>query len=61
MQRCSNVASIALGPIVYQSSYACVSPSLTGDFVIMGYSFLKNFDYVFDYPEGVMILKPHAQ
>jgi predicted aspartyl protease len=61
VQRCSNVASIALGPIVYQSSYACVSPSLTGDFVIMGYSFLKNFDYVFDYPEGVMILKPHAQ
>jgi len=61
VQRCSTVSSIALGSITYQSTFACVSPSLTGDEIYMGYSFLRNFDFVFDYPQGLLILKPHAQ
>lgn len=61
VQRCSTITSIALGPITYQSTYACVSPSMTGDQIFMGYAFLRNFDYIFDYPEGLLILRPHAQ
>ncbi|HTU81126.1 MAG TPA: retropepsin-like aspartic protease [Candidatus Acidoferrales bacterium] len=59
--RCSTVSSIALGPIVYQNTFACVSKSMDGDNVVMGYGFMKSFDYVFDYPSGVMYLKPHQQ
>jgi predicted aspartyl protease len=61
-QRCSTLSSMSLGPIVYQNTFACVSPSLTADnFVLVGYDFLKQFDFVFDYPEDLFIMKPHGQ
>lgn len=60
VEACSMVDSIALGPIVYQGTYYCESPSLNGDNIIVGYDFLKNFDFVFDYREGLIVLKPHA-
>jgi hypothetical protein len=58
---CSTVGSIALGPIVYQSTYACESQSVGSDHILVGYDFLRNFDYVFDYREGILVLKPHPQ
>lgn len=61
VESCSSVSSIALGPINYQSTYACTSPSIQGDNIIVGYDFLKNFDMLFDYHDGVLVLKPHAQ
>jgi predicted aspartyl protease len=60
VESCSTISSISLGPIIYQSTYACVSPSMSGDNIIVGYDFLRNFDFVFDYREGLIILKPHA-
>jgi predicted aspartyl protease len=60
LEVCSTVSSIALGPIVDQSTYACVSPYMTGDNILMGFAYLTNFDMVFDYPEGILLLKPHA-
>ena len=59
--KCSTIQSIALGPIAYQSTFACFSPRMTGDQIIVGYDFLKQFDYIFDYREGLIIMKPHAQ
>lgn len=61
LESCSTVSSIALGPINYQGTYACTSPSIHGDNIIVGYDFLKNFDMVFDYHDGLLLLKPHAQ
>jgi predicted aspartyl protease len=61
LESCSTVSSIALGPINYQGTYACTSPSIAGDNIIVGYDFLKNFDMLFDYHDGILILKPHAQ
>lgn len=60
-EACSTVSSISIGPIVYQSTYACVSPSITSDNLIVGYDFLRNFDFVFDYRDGILVLKPHMQ
>ncbi len=60
IESCSTVSSIALGPINYQGTYACTSPSITGDNIIVGYDFLKNFDLLFDYHDGILVLKPHA-
>jgi hypothetical protein len=60
-EACSTVSSIALGPITYQSTYYCESPSLTGDYILVGYDFLRNFNYVFDYRDGILMLKPHPQ
>ncbi len=58
---CSTITSIALGPIVYQSTYACESQSVGGDYILVGYDFLRNFDFVFDYRDGILVLKPHPQ
>jgi Aspartyl protease len=60
LESCSTVSSISLGPINYQGTYACTSPSITGDNIIVGYDFLKNFDLLFDYHDGLLMLKPHA-
>lgn len=60
VESCSTVASIAIGPIVYQGTYYCVSPEVKGDNIIVGYDFLRHFDFVFDYPAGLLVLKPHA-
>jgi predicted aspartyl protease len=60
-EACSTVSSISIGPITYQSTYACISPSLTSDDLIVGYDFLRNFDFVFDYRDGILVLKPHPQ
>jgi hypothetical protein len=61
VETCSTVNSIQLGPINYAGTYACTSPSISGDNIIVGYDFLKNFDMLFDYHDGLLILKPHSQ
>ncbi len=58
---CSTISSIAIGPIDYQSTQACVSRTIGSDSIILGYDFLRQFDYVFDYREGLIMMKPHAQ
>ena len=61
IEPCSTVSSIALGPITYQNTTACVSQHMTGDWIIMGFAFMENFDLVFDYPEGIILFRPHHQ
>ncbi len=57
---CSTISSIALGPINYESTTACVSQHMAGDWLILGYPFLENFDLTFDYPQGILLFKPHT-
>ena len=59
--RCATIGSIALGPIDYRNTFACADPELPETDVIMGYDFLRQFDYVFDYPQGIIMMKPHPQ
>lgn len=57
---CASVHSLTLGPITYNEQAGCEwgFPLNTKD-VLLGYDFLKHFDYVFDYPQGRMYMTPN--
>ena len=56
---CGTVDSISLGPIVYEAPPSCYSRTiLSNNQAIVGFDFISNFNIVFDYPHGKMILIP---
>jgi len=61
VERCGHVDSLSLGPIVYQQPPACESGSFSGREILVGYDFLRHFDYIFDYPHGHLIMIPHKE
>ncbi len=61
VESCGHVDSLTLGPIVYQQPPACESSSFSGRDILVGYDFLRHFDYIFDYPHGHLIMIPHKE
>ncbi|MBV9055897.1 MAG: aspartyl protease family protein [Candidatus Eremiobacteraeota bacterium] len=55
---CTNIDSLAIGPIVYTGEAAC-EYGMTSDYMLLGFDFLKHFDFVFDYPHGRMLIRPN--
>jgi hypothetical protein len=55
---CGNLESLAIGPITYAGQEACLW-GFPSDFALLGFDFLKHFDYVFDYPHGRMFMTPN--
>jgi hypothetical protein len=55
---CGNLDSITLGPITYEDQAVCLW-STTGNKMLLGYDFLRHFNYVFDYPNGLVYLIPN--
>ncbi|MBV8151686.1 MAG: aspartyl protease family protein, partial [Candidatus Eremiobacteraeota bacterium] len=55
---CTNIDSLAIGPIVYTGQAAC-EYGMASDYMLLGFDFLKHFDFVFDYPHGRMLLRPN--
>lgn len=55
---CGNLDSLTIGPITYAYQTACVW-NWGGGYALLGYDFLKHFDYVFDYPHGRMFMEPN--
>lgn len=55
---CGNLESLAIGPITYAGQGAC-EWRFAANYVLLGYDFLKHFDYVFDYPHGRMFMTPN--
>jgi predicted aspartyl protease len=53
---CGPLAKVTVGPFPYTGTEACESPSWGLHEGLVGYDFLKHFDYVFDYPHGVMYM-----
>lgn len=49
---------LTLGPIRYQIG-SWESCCMAANYALLGYDFLKHFDYVFDYPHGRMFLTPN--
>ena len=56
---CGPLARIAVGPFVYTGTEACESPAWGLHDGLLGFDFLKHFDYVFDYPHALMYMIPH--
>lgn len=61
MVRCGPLAKIQVGPFSYTQVEACESHGWSLHRGLVGFDFLKHFDYVFDYPHGVMYLIPHKE
>lgn len=59
LQGCSNLESLAIGPIVYSNQTACDTTFFASDMLLLGLDFLKRFDFVFDYPHGRIFLTPN--
>jgi len=55
---CGNLESLTIGPITYTDQSVCTWGLPTGD-MLVGFDFLKHFDYVFDYPHGRMFMTPN--
>lgn len=55
---CWTFKSLSLGPISYVNETACEWPYET-DTALLGYTFIKHFDFVFDYPHGRMFMIPN--
>lgn len=55
MTGCAHL-DLAIGPISYDQVAGC-DWGFAGNYMLLGYDFLKHFDMVFDYPHGRLILK----
>ncbi|HET6275082.1 MAG TPA: pepsin/retropepsin-like aspartic protease family protein [Candidatus Cybelea sp.] len=55
---CSSLESLAIGPITYSEQEACAA-ALGSNEMLIGFDFLKRFDFVFDYPHGRIFLTPN--
>ncbi|MGA8532478.1 MAG: aspartyl protease family protein [Candidatus Tumulicola sp.] len=55
---CNNVDSLSIGPIVYEGQAAC-EWGFQANYVLLGYDFLKHFDFIFDYPHGRVFMTPN--
>ncbi|MDQ2992218.1 MAG: retropepsin-like domain-containing protein [Candidatus Eremiobacteraeota bacterium] len=58
VEECGHIDELSVGPIRFQTPSSCVSPAFTGRDVLVGFSFMKNFDFVFDYPHVGMVMTP---
>ncbi len=55
---CSALESLAIGPITYSDQEVC-GADFGSNYMLLGFDFLKRFDFVFDYPHGRMFLTPN--
>lgn len=55
---CGNIDTLTIGPITYADQAVCLWNFPSND-MLLGFDFLKHFDYVFDYPHGRMFMTPN--
>ena len=58
IERCGRLSSLKLGPIEYKPVPACDSGAFARNEVLVGLDFMKAFNYVFDYPDGIVVMIP---
>ena len=55
---CAPIQTLSIGPIVYGNQSAC-EYGVGANYMLIGFDFLKHFDFVFDYPHGRMFMRPN--
>jgi hypothetical protein len=55
---CANIGTLSIGPIVYAGESAC-QYGLPANYMLIGFDFLRHFDFVFDYPHARMFIRPN--
>ena len=56
---CGPLPRVAIGPFIYSGIQVCESKKWALDEGLVGYDFLKHFDYIFDYPHDTLYMKEH--
>ncbi|HEY0383475.1 MAG TPA: retropepsin-like aspartic protease [Candidatus Elarobacter sp.] len=59
--RCVRLNQISVGPYRYQNALSCFAPNDTfgAEGGLIGFDFLRHFNWTFDYPHGKMVLTPN--
>jgi hypothetical protein len=55
---CGSLESLTIGPITYAGQEVCLW-GFPSNYALLGFDFLKHFDFVFDYPHGRMFMIPN--
>jgi predicted aspartyl protease len=58
IEHCGKLSSLTLGPIEYKPVPACDSEAFDRNEILVGLDFMKAFNYVFSYPDGIVVLTP---
>jgi predicted aspartyl protease len=58
IEHCGKLSSLQLGPINYKPVPACDSSFEARNDILVGLDFMKAFNYVFDYPDGIVMMTP---
>ncbi len=55
---CGRLKSLTLGPVRYTTPIACDSQSFARNEILVGLDFMRPFNFVFDYPDGIIVMIP---
>jgi predicted aspartyl protease len=58
IEHCGKLSALQLGPISYKPVPACDSTFESRNEILVGLDFMKAFNYVFDYPDGIIMMTP---
>jgi hypothetical protein len=58
LESCGKLGSLSLGPVRYTAPTGCASPSFARNEILVGLDFMHAFNYVFDYPDGIIVMTP---
>ena len=61
--KCVRLNEIQIGPYRYQKALSCFAPNdaFGSDGGLIGFDFLRHFNWTFDYPHGKLVLTPNGQ
>lgn len=55
---CGKLDPVSLGPVRYQAHWACALDSFQRNEILVGLDFMRAFNFVFDYPSGIVVMTP---
>jgi predicted aspartyl protease len=55
---CGKLKPVALGPVRYDARWACAMDSFARNEILIGLDFMRAFNFVFDYPDGIVVMIP---
>jgi Aspartyl protease len=55
---CGKLKPVAMGPVRYDARWACATESFARNEILVGLDFMRAFNFVFDYPDGMIVMIP---
>jgi predicted aspartyl protease len=55
---CGKLKPVAMGPVRYDARWACATESFPRNEILVGLDFMRAFNFVFAYPDGLIVMMP---